>query len=76
MAIAMAAGVISCLVSSWIMSHFGMNPVSGGRPARESSISIRVAFSIGVFVHEVKIVDRLRALILLRAINTADVMIV
>lgn len=76
MAIAVAAGAISCLVSSWIMSHFGMNPVSGGRPARERSISISVAFSTGVFVHEIRIMDRLRALILLRAINTADVMIV
>ena len=72
----MAAGVISCLVNSWMMSHFGINPVSGGRPARDSSISIRVAFNTGVFVHEVRIVVRLRALILLRAMNTADVMIV
>lgn len=76
MAIAMAAGVISCLVSSWMISHFGINPVSGGRPARDSSTSIRVAFSTGVFVHEVRIMDRLRALILFRAMNTADVMIV
>lgn len=75
MAIAMAAGVISCLVSSWIMNHFGIKPVSGGRPARDKSISIRVAFSTGVFVHEVRIIVRLRALILLRAMNTADVMI-
>lgn len=53
-----------------------MNPVSGGRPARDSRTSIRVAFSTGVFVHEVRIMDRLRALILSRAMNTADVMIV
>jgi len=33
MAIAMAAGVISCLVSSWMISHFGIKPVNGGRPA-------------------------------------------
>lgn len=76
MAIAMAAGVISCLVSSWMISHFGIKPVNGGRPARDKSTSIRVAFSTGVFVHEVMIMDRLRALILLRARNTADVMIV
>lgn len=76
MAIAIAAGVISCLVSSWTMSHFGMNPVSGGSPARDRSTSIRVVFSTGVFVHEVRTMDRLRALILLSAMNTADVMIV
>ena len=41
MAIAMAAGVISCLVSSWMISHFGIKPVSGGRPARDKSTNIR-----------------------------------
>lgn len=69
----MAAGVISCLVSSWIMSHFGRNPVSGGRPARDRSVSIRVAFSMGVFVQEVIIVDNFRALIVFRLRNTVAV---
>lgn len=75
MAITVAVGAISCLVSSWTISHFGRNPVIGGRPARDRRISIRVAFSTGVFVHEVMIVDSFRALILLRARNTADVII-
>lgn len=61
--IIVAVGVISCLVSSWIINHFGMKPVRGGRPARERSVSIMVAFSVGVFVHEMSIVDNFRTLI-------------
>lgn len=61
--IIVAVGVISCLVSSWIISHFGMKPVSGGRPARDRSVSIMDAFSVGVFVHEISIVDSFRTLI-------------
>lgn len=58
-----AVGVISCLMSSWIINHFGMKPVSGGRPAKDRSVSIMVAFSMGVFVHEMSIVDNFRTLI-------------
>lgn len=32
-----AIGARSCLASSWRISHFGMKPVSGGRPPRERS---------------------------------------
>lgn len=71
-----AIGVISCLVSSWIMSHFGMKPVNGGRPARERRVSIAVAFSIGVLVHEMSIVDSFRTLIWARDRNTVEVIIV
>ena len=46
-----------------MISHFGMKPVSGGRPARDSSASIIVALSIGVFVHEMSIVESFRTLI-------------
>ena len=46
-----------------MISHFGIKPVSGGRPAKDKRVSITVAFSIGVFVHEMSIVDSLRTLI-------------
>lgn len=60
-----AVGAISCLVSSWMISHFGKKPERGGRPARERSVSIRVAFITGVFAHEVIIVVSLRVLVVL-----------
>ena len=63
----MAVVDISCFVSSWIMSHFGKKPVSGGRPARDSSVSIRDVFSDGIFVQEVIIVDSFDELVVLRA---------
>ena len=63
----MAAVDLSCLVSSWIMSHFGEKPVSGGRPARDSSASIKDAFSDGTFVQDVIIVDSFDVLVVLRA---------
>lgn len=59
----MAVIVISCLVSSWMMSHLGRKPVSGGSPASDSRVSIRVVFSMGVLVHEVISVDRFRVLV-------------
>lgn len=73
MAMVVAMVVISCLVSSWMMSHLGRKPVSGGSPARESRVSIRVAFSMGVFVHEVIIVDSFRVLVVLSVRNTVMV---
>lgn len=71
--IVVAATVISCLVSSWIISHLGKKPVSGGSPARERRVSIRVAFNIGAFVHEVIIVDSFRALVVLSMRNVVMV---
>lgn len=68
-----AVGVMSCLVSSWIIIHFGRNPVRGGSPARDSRVSRRVALSDGVFVHVVISVDRFRALMVFRVRNTAAV---
>lgn len=61
-----AVGVISCLASSWMISHFGRKPVSGGRPARDRSMSIRVAVNGGIFVHAVDIVVSFKVLIVLR----------
>lgn len=68
-----AAVVNSCLVSSWMISHLGRKPVSGGSPARDSSVSIRVAFRAGIFVHEVIIVDNFSALVLFKVRNTVAV---
>lgn len=43
--------IISFLVSSWIIIHFGINPDSGGSPPRES-ISVRTMEVIrGVLFH-------------------------
>lgn len=56
-----------------MINHFGRKPVSGGRPARERRVNMRVAFSIGVFVHEVIIVDSLRTLIVFKLKNTVAV---
>lgn len=73
MAMIVAAVVISCLVSSWMMSHLGKNPVRGGSPANDSRVSMRVALSMGVFVHEVIIVDSFTALIVFKVRKTAVV---
>lgn len=49
-----------------MISHFGRKPVNGGSPAKERSMSIRVAVSGGIFVHAVDIVVSFRVLIVLR----------
>lgn len=69
----MAVVVISCLVSSWIISHLGRKPVSGGSPARESRANMRVVLSVGVFVHAVITIDKFRALVVFRVRNTVAV---
>lgn len=61
-----AVVVISCLVSSWIISHLGRKPVSGGRPASDRRVIMRVVFSMGVLVHEDSSVDSLRVLVVFR----------
>lgn len=73
MEIIAAAGAMLCFVSSWIISHFGRNPVRGGRPARESRVSRSAAFRAGVFVQEVIRVDSFRALVEWKVRNTAAV---
>lgn len=70
---AVATGIMSCLVSSWIMSHLGRKPVSGGSPARDSRVKKSIAFSEGIFVHVVIRVDRLGVLIVFKVRNTAVV---
>lgn len=69
----MAVVVISCLVSSWMISHLGRKPVSGGSPARESRANMRVVLSVGVFVHAVITIDKFRALVVFMVRNTVAV---
>lgn len=59
-----------------MISHLGRKPVSGGSPARESRANMKVAFSVGDFVHEVISVVIFRALVELRVRNTAVVITV
>lgn len=72
-AMIVAVAVISCLVSSWMISHLGKKPVNGGSPARESRANIRVVLSVGVFVHAVITIDRFRALVVFKVRNTVVV---
>lgn len=46
-----------------MMSHLGKKPVSGGRPASDSSVSIRAVLSVGVLVQEVSSVGRFNVLV-------------
>lgn len=46
-----------------MMSHLGKKPVSGGRPANDNSVNIRVVLSMGVLVQEVISVGRFRVLV-------------
>lgn len=42
---------LSFLVSSLIMAHFGMKPVSGGRPPRDIKIASMLAVIKGALFH-------------------------
>lgn len=55
------------------MSHFGRKPVRGGRPAKDKSVSRRIALSDGAFVHAVINVDSFSTFIELKVRNTAAV---
>ena len=46
-------GARSCLESSWRISHFGMKPVSGGRPPNERRMRGVNDVSAGAFAQEV-----------------------
>lgn len=48
-----ATGARSCLVSSWRISHLGINPVRGGRPPRDRRIRGVRAVRAGVLAQEV-----------------------
>ena len=66
----MAVGARSCLVSSWRISHFGMKPVSGGRPPRESRTRGVREVSAGALAHEIA---RVLILVALFSLNTRNV---
>ena len=42
-----------CFVSSWRISHFGINPVRGGRPPSERRDRVASAARLGALVHAV-----------------------
>lgn len=65
----------SCFVSSCKISHFGMKPVSGGRPPSESRTKAVVAVRIGLFDQVVASVLILVVKDILRVRNAADVII-
>lgn len=70
-----AARAMSCLVSSWMISHLGRNPVRGGSPARERRVKSSIAFRGGVLVHAVIRAGRFSTLIAFRVRKTAVVII-
>lgn len=51
MAIRVGRMMLSFFVSSWMIIHFGRNPVSGGRPPSDSMIVRMDAVSTGVLFH-------------------------
>lgn len=51
MAIIVGIMMLSFFVNSWMMIHFGIKPVSGGRPPRDIKVT-RIAVTInGVLFH-------------------------
>lgn len=69
----MATSGSSCLVSSCRISHFGINPVKGGSPARDKIESISKAVRVGAFGHAKAKVLIFVAEISFSAINTVEV---
>lgn len=63
-----------CFTSSSVISSFGENPESGGRPASDNKISIVVVIKMGVFDQEVEISTIFVVDKDIRAKNIADVM--
>lgn len=66
-------GSSPCLVNSWRMSHFGIKPVSGGRPPRERRTRGVSAVRIGVFAQEMARELMLVALFVLKIKNVEKV---
>lgn len=66
-----AVGANSCLESSWRISHLGINPVIGGRPARERSTRGVRATSAGAFAQEMANILMLVALASFKVRNVA-----
>lgn len=43
-----------CLINSWAISHFGINPVSGGSPLNERRVNKDRTERTGFFDHEIE----------------------
>lgn len=65
----------SCFVSSCRIIHFGINPVSGGRPPNDSRTRAVVDASTGLFDQVVARVLILVVIDILKVMNVAEVMI-
>lgn len=68
-------GARSCLVSSCRINHFGINPVMGGRPPRDSKIRGVRAVRAGAFAHEIASALMLVVLLSLKTKNVEMVII-
>lgn len=65
----------SCFVSSCRISHFGMKPISGGRPPRERRTKGVMAVMAGALAHEVARVLMSVEAFSLNTRNVEDVMV-
>lgn len=63
-----------CFASSCRISHFGINPVSGGRPPSDNSTRAVVVVRIGLFDQIIERVLIFVAVDVFRVRNAADVM--
>lgn len=63
-----------CFVSSCKISHFGINPVKGGRPPNDSRTRAAVVVSVGVFVQARASVLIFVVIVALNVRKAADVM--
>lgn len=63
----------SCLVSSCKISHFDINPVNGGRPAKERRIAGTRLVIIGAWAQDVASLLMVVALLVLKAVNVEKV---
>lgn len=69
----MAVSPRVCFVNSCRISHFGMNPVSGGRPPKERRRRGVRAVRAGAFVQEVARAFIVVALLILKVKKTENV---
>lgn len=63
----------SCLASSCKINHFGINPMRGGRPPRDSKRAGAIIVSRGIFAQEVESLLMFRVLVTIRVMNSAEV---
>lgn len=65
-----------CLISSKEIISLGIKPVRGGRPAKESNVSIEIATNIGVFAHKMEMSSNFIACVEVSKRNIAVVIII